>query len=103
MVGAPGEWGVFVHEVNQGDNDVGEPHNELAIEVSETSECLDCLEVCQGWPYTDCIGLGYVHGDASGGDHETQEFNLMCVEQAHSGLECKSYLQRHFKTCQMWT
>jgi len=70
LVRAPDEWGVLVGEVNQGDNDVGEPNNESAIEVSETQEHLDCVEVRQGQPDADSIGLGSVHGDSSGGDHE---------------------------------
>ena len=45
MVRAPGEWGVLVGEENQGYDDVGEPHNELAIEVGEVKECLDCFNI----------------------------------------------------------
>ena len=33
VVGAPGEWGVLACEANQGVDNVGEPHNESAIEV----------------------------------------------------------------------
>jgi len=33
--GAPGERGVLVGEANQGDDNVGEPHDESAIKVSE--------------------------------------------------------------------
>ena len=31
VVRAPGEWAVLACEVNQGDEDVGEPHNELGL------------------------------------------------------------------------
>src|SRR5882724_4903399 len=33
--------------------------------VSENPRMPGLLEVSWGWPYTDCIGLGCVHGDAS--------------------------------------
>src|SRR5882724_12010932 len=52
VVRAPGEWGVIAHEVNQGDDNVRESYNELAIEVGEPQECLDCFEVGWGWPDT---------------------------------------------------
>jgi len=70
MVGALGEQGVLVCEANQGDDNVREPHNELAIKVGETQEHLDCLEVSWGWPDTDHVSFGCVHGDSSGGDHK---------------------------------
>jgi len=44
------------------------------------------FEVSQGWPNADSIGFGGVHGDASGGDHKAQEFNLMSVEQTLLGF-----------------
>jgi len=86
MVGAPSERGVLAGEVNQGNDDVGEPNNESVIEVGEPQDCLDFLEISRGWPDTDSIGLGHVHGDASGGDHEAQELNLLHVEQALLGF-----------------
>jgi len=42
---------------------------------------LDCLEVSKGWPDTDSVCFGSVHGDASGGDHKAQEFDSLSVEQ----------------------
>src|SRR5882724_4410223 len=57
VVGAPSEWGELVGEANQGNNDVGEPDNESTIEVGEPQECLDCLEINQGWPDADSISL----------------------------------------------
>ena len=60
---------------------MSEPNNELAVEVGEAQECLDCLEVSWCWPDADSISLGSVHGDASGSDHKTQEFDLLSVEQ----------------------
>src|SRR5882724_9733430 len=78
----PDERGVLVGETNQGYDDVREPHNESVIKVGETQEGLDCLEVSCGRPDTDHVGLGSVHRDASGGNHKTQELNLLCVEQA---------------------
>jgi len=86
VVRAPGEWGVLSHEVNQGDDDVRESYNELAIEVGEPQKCLDCFEVGWGWPDTDHVSFGHVHGDASGGDHKAQELNLLHVEQAIFGF-----------------
>ena len=47
---------------------------------------MDHFEVSWSWPDTDCIGLGSVHGDASGGNHKTQELNLLHVEQALLGF-----------------
>ena len=35
VVGTPGEWGVLVCEVNQGDDNVRKPHNELMIEIGK--------------------------------------------------------------------
>ena len=70
VVGTPGEWGVLAGEANQGDDNVGEPHNESVIKVGKTQECLDCLEVSRGWPEPNCISLGRIHRDASGGDHK---------------------------------
>src|SRR5882672_1365533 len=35
MIGTPGERGVLAGETNEGDDDVGEPNNESAIEVGE--------------------------------------------------------------------
>src|SRR5882724_10879385 len=52
------------------------------IEVGEAQECLDCFEISQGQPPTDCVGLGSAHGNASGGDHETQELNPLHMKQA---------------------
>ena len=53
----------------------------MAIKVGKTKESLDCLEVSQGRPDGDSIDLGAFHADASRGDHETQELNLLSVEQ----------------------
>jgi len=53
VVGSPGERGVLACEANQGDDDVGEPHNESAIELAKPKEPLDCLEVSRGQPGTD--------------------------------------------------
>jgi len=78
--------------VNQGDDNVGEPHNESAIKVGKPQECLDCLEVSWSWPDADSIGLGHVHGDASGSDHESQELNLLHVEQALLGFRVQVVL-----------
>src|SRR5882724_10748594 len=82
VVRAPSEWGVLAGEANQGNDDVGEPNNESAIEVSKPQECLDCLEISWGQPDADSVSLGRVHGDASGSDHKTQELNFLHVEQA---------------------
>src|SRR5882724_2609556 len=65
-----------------GYDNVREPHNESAIKVGKTQECLDCLKVSWGWPNTNHISLGSVHGDGSGGDHKSQELNLLCMKQA---------------------
>ena len=46
VIGAPGKWGVLAGEANQGDDDVGEPHNESSIEVGKAQECLHCFEIC---------------------------------------------------------
>ena len=70
VVGTPDEWGILVGEVNQGDDDVREPHNESAIKVGETQECLDCLEVSRGQSDANHISLGYIYRDASGGDYK---------------------------------
>src|SRR5882724_4310623 len=86
VVGAPDERGILSGEANQGDDDVGEPLNELTIKVGKTQECLDCFEVSRGWPDTDHIGLGGVHRDASGSNHKAQELNLLCVKQALFGF-----------------
>src|SRR5882724_10625787 len=86
VIGAPGEWGVLAGEANQGNYNVGEPHNELAIEVGKASERLDCLKIGRSRPGADSVSLGHVHRDASGGDHEAQEFNLLHVEQALLGF-----------------
>jgi len=66
VVRAPGEWDVLVGEANQGDDNVREPNNEPAIEVGKTQEHLDCFEISWGQPDADSIGLGHIHGDASG-------------------------------------
>src|SRR5882724_517277 len=94
VVRAPSEWGVLAGEANQGNDDVGEPNNESTIEVGEPQEHLDCLEISQGWPDADSIGLGRVHGDASGSDHEAQELNLLCVEQALLGFQVQVILSK---------
>ena len=47
--------------MNQGYDDVREPHNESEIKVGETQEGMDCLEVSRGRPDTDCVSLGGVH------------------------------------------
>src|SRR5882724_1264898 len=86
VVKAPSEWGVLAGEANQGNDDVGEPNNESVIEVGKPQECLDCLEISRGRPDADSIGLGCVHGDASGSDPEAQELNLLRVEQALLGF-----------------
>src|SRR5882672_7622428 len=38
-------------------------------------------EVSRGRPDADGVSLGSVHGDASGGDHKAQEFDLLSVEK----------------------
>src|SRR5882724_2791774 len=86
VVGAPDEQGILSGKANQGDDDVGEPLNELTIKVGKTQECLDCFEVSRGQPDTDCIGLCGVHRDASGSNHKAQELNLLRVEQALFGF-----------------
>ena len=58
----------------------------MAIKVGETKESLDCLEVSRGRPDGDGISLGTVHGDASRGDHETQELDFLSVEQTLLGF-----------------
>src|SRR5882724_10439386 len=97
VVGAPDEWGVLAGETNQGYDDVGEPHNESAIKVGKTQEGLDCLEVSRGRPDTDHVGLGSVHRDASGGNHKTQELNLLHVEQALLGFEVQVVSAKMFQ------
>src|SRR5882724_1835192 len=94
VVGASSERGVLAGEVNQGNDNVGEPNNESMIEVGEPQECLDCLELSRGRPDTDSIGLGCVHGDASGSDHEAQELNLLHVEQALLGFRVQVVLTK---------
>src|SRR5882724_7346691 len=94
VVRAPSEWGVLAGEANQGNDDVGEPDNESTIEVDESQKCLDCLEISWGQPVTDSISLGRVHGDASGGDHEAQELDLLCVEQALLGFRVQVVLAK---------
>src|SRR5882724_10394532 len=94
VVGAPSEWGVLVGEANQGNDNVREPDNESTIEVGESQKCLDCLEISQSRPVADSIILGRVHGDASGGDHEAQELNLLCVEQALLGFRVQVILAK---------
>ena len=56
------------------------------MKVGETQECLDCLEVSRGQPDTDHIGLGSVHGNASGGDHKTQELDLLHMKHMKQAL-----------------
>src|SRR5882724_11755083 len=94
VVGAPSEWGVLAGEANQGNDNVGGPNNESTIEVGKPQEHLDCLEISWGWPDADSISLGRVHGDASGGDHEAQELNLLRVEQALLGFQVQVVLAK---------
>src|SRR5882724_8353142 len=94
VVRAPSERGVLAGEVNQGDDDLGEPNNESAIGFGEPQECLDCLKISQGWPDADSISFGHVHGDASGSDHEAQELNLLHVEQAFLGFRVQVVLAK---------
>src|SRR5882724_4855966 len=103
VVRAPSEWGVLAGEANQGNDDVEEPNNESAIEVGEPQECLDCLEISQGWPDADSIGLCCVHGDAMGVTIKPKN-SIFCMWTKHfSGLECKSYSRRCSNTRQTWT
>src|SRR5882724_4040916 len=97
VVGAPDEQGILLGEANQGDDDVGEPLNELTIKVGETQECLDCFEVSRGRPDTDRIGLGGVHRDASGSNHKAQELNLLHVEQALFGFGVQVIFTKTFQ------
>src|SRR5882724_5735023 len=97
VVGAPDEQGILSGEVNQGDDDVGEPLNELTIKVGETQECLDCFEVSRGRPDTDCIGLGCVNRDASGSNNKAQELNLLCVEQELFGFGVQVVFPKMFQ------
>jgi len=97
VVGAPDEQGVLAGETNQGHDDVREPHNKSAIKVGKTQEGLDCLEVGQGRPYADRICFGSVHRDASGGDHKTQELNLLHVEQELLGFGVQVIFTKMFQ------
>src|SRR5882724_7809439 len=45
VVRAPGEWGVFSCEVNQGDDDVRKPHNELTIELAKLRNAWTALRL----------------------------------------------------------
>jgi len=83
-----------VFEANQGNDNVREPHNESVVEVGEAQEFLDCFEVGQHQPDTDSIGLGSVHGDASGSDHTAQELNLLSVEQTLLGFGVQVLLMK---------
>src|SRR5882724_1802045 len=88
VVRAPGEWGVLVGEVNQRDDNVGEPHNELAIEVGETQECLDCFEVSRGWPDTDSMAVSI---EMPVGVAIKPKNSIFCMWNRHFlGLECRS-------------
>ena len=80
-----------------GYDNVREPHNELVIEVGETQECLDCLEVNWGQPDTDHISLGGVHRYASGGNHKTQELNILRVEQTLLGFGVQVIFMKTFQ------
>src|SRR5882724_1311388 len=97
VVGAPDEQDILSGKANKGDDDVGEPLNESTIKVGETQECLDCFEVIQGQPDTDCIGLGGVHRDASGSNHKAQELNLLRVEQALFGFGVQVVFAKTFQ------
>src|SRR5882724_7952599 len=94
VVGAPSERGVLVGEANQGNDDVREPQEESTIEVGESQERLDCLEISRGRPDADSISLGHVHGDATGSDHEAQELDLLRVEQALLGFRVQVVLAK---------
>src|SRR5882724_1979832 len=97
VVGAPDERGILSGKANQGDDDVGEPLNELTIKVGETQECLDCFEVSRGRPDTDCIGLGCVNRDASGSNNKAQELNLLRVEQTLFGFGVQVIFAKTFQ------
>jgi len=46
---------------------------------------------------TDHVGLGSVHRDARGGNHKTQELNLLCVEQALLGFGVQVVFAKTFQ------
>src|SRR5882724_10382107 len=97
MVRAPSKQGVFAGEANQGNDDVGEPDNESAIEIGESQEHLDCLKISRGQPGADSVGLGGVHGDASGSNHKAQELNVLHVEQTLFGFGVQVVFAKTFQ------
>jgi len=101
VVGAPDEWGVLVVEMNQGYDNVGEPHNESAIKVGKTQESLDCLEVSRvGQMLT--VSVLAVSIEIPVGVTIKPRNSIFCNKH-FSGLECKSYSQRCSKMLWMWT
>src|SRR5882672_9577164 len=54
-------------------------------------------KVSRGQPDADGVGLGSVHGDASGSDHKAQEFDLLSVEQTLFGLGVQIVLAQTFQ------
>ena len=101
VVGAPSKRGVLTGEANQGNDNVGEPNNESAIEVGEPQECLDCLEVSWGQPDADCISFG-CSIEMPVGVTINPKNSIFCVWNKHFlGFECKSYSRRCSKMCQM--
>jgi len=56
--GAPSEQGVLVGEVNQGNDDVGEPNNESVIEVGNPKNAWTALRLVRVGQDADCVGFG---------------------------------------------
>jgi len=91
VVRAPSEWGVLAGEANQGNDDVSEPHNELAIKVGETQEGLDCLEVSRVGQMLTASVLA-VSMEMPVGVTMKPKNSIFCMWNKHfTGFECKSY------------
>jgi len=92
--GAPDSTGILSGEANQGDDNVGEPHDEIGDKkLAKPKNCLDYLEIGRrGQMLTASVWL--CHRDASRGNHEAQELDLLRWNKHSSGLECKSYSRK---------
>src|SRR5882724_2452027 len=95
--------GVSLGEANQGDDNVREPYNELAIKIGKPKNAWTALRLVRVSQTLTTLVLAMSMEMPVGVTMKPRN-SIFCMWNRHfSGLECKSYSQRCSRMHQMWT
>ena len=57
-------WGILLEEAGHWDDNIGVPRNKMMIEIHESEEGLNIVDVLGLWPVKDDLHLLLVHADS---------------------------------------